>query len=104
MPAKSSARPLPAAAQTLSAFLLRGRRTMPRPVRFAAYAAALLCAALLAQTFDPSPASRAGAAAAPPPRASRTDARAHTPPDFGRLPLSFESNRGQAGPRVKYLA
>ncbi|MCA1614688.1 MAG: SBBP repeat-containing protein [Acidobacteria bacterium] len=77
---------------------------MPRLVRFTAYAGALLCAALLAQTFDSSRARRAGAGAATPPGAARTDARAHTPPDFGRLPLNFEPNRGQAAPRVKYLA
>ena len=75
---------------------------MPRLLRFTAYAGALLWAALLAPPFDPSRAGRAGAAT--PPSAARTDARAHTPPDFGRLPLNFEPNRGQAGPRVKYLA
>jgi hypothetical protein len=77
---------------------------MPRLVKSTAYAGALFCAALLAQTFDSSHAKRAGAATTTPPSAARADARAHTTPDFGRLPLSFEANRGQAGPRVRYLA
>src|SRR5688572_25231806 len=35
---------------------------------------------------------------------NRADARARLNTAFGRLPLSFEENRGQADPRVRFLS
>ncbi|HEX8284810.1 MAG TPA: SBBP repeat-containing protein [Pyrinomonadaceae bacterium] len=79
---------------------------MPRLPKRAAYAGALLCAALLAQFPESSAARRVVVAAAreTPRHAARDSAGAHAAPDFGRLPLTFEANRGQAAPGVKYLA
>jgi Calx-beta domain/Beta-propeller repeat/Domain of unknown function (DUF4214) len=84
---------------------------MPRLLKSTANACALLCAAMLAQTFDTPPVRRAAAAdtetqrrAAPTTRV-RADADAHTAAAaFGNLPLNFEVNRGQADSRVEYLA
>ncbi|HEY0172939.1 MAG TPA: SBBP repeat-containing protein [Pyrinomonadaceae bacterium] len=77
---------------------------MPRLPTSTACAVALLCAALLAQTPETSFARRDDRAPEKPRDAAHTDERAHATPDFGRLPLTFEANRGQAAPRVRYLA
>jgi hypothetical protein len=77
------------------------------------HACLLLCAAMLAQTFDTPLAPRAAASDTQTQRrtATTTQARAdsdtHTPnaaDAFGKLPLTFEVNRGQADPRAEYLA
>jgi hypothetical protein len=74
---------------------------MPRLLKSTANACALLCAAMLAQTFNTLPTRSAAAAhteiqrRAAPTTGTRPDADAHTAAAaFGNLPLTFEANRG----------
>ncbi|MET0624217.1 MAG: hypothetical protein ABW250_14635, partial [Pyrinomonadaceae bacterium] len=67
---------------------------MPRLPKSTACAAALLCAALLAQPFETSFARRADPAPEAPRNDAHNDARANAVPNFGRLPVTFEANRG----------
>ena len=85
---------------------------MPRLLKTTANACALLCAALLVQSFNTPFARRADAADGETPRRVApthagvgSDARTtHAAAAFGELPLTFEANRGQAPPDVEYLA
>jgi hypothetical protein len=77
---------------------------MPRLLKSAARAAALVCASLLAQPSGTSLARRAGRPPEPPRNVTRPDTRARATTDFGRLPVTFEANRGQAETRFEYLA
>src|SRR5579863_5056524 len=78
-------------------------RTNPKLGRKLAWWAATVILALICSYIErtPSATTRAGAAS---PSKLGPQAEARLAGEYGRLPLSFEANRGQTDPQVKFLA
>jgi hypothetical protein len=80
---------------------------MPRLHKSTLLAGALVCAAMLAQSFAPSLVRRTAAAAGGSPQSAARDVTAPPgarPTLYGALPLTFEVNRGQADSRAEFLS